>query len=179
MKSKLLGYLSAAVLGAAIALPTPAMAFRGGGGFGGMHGGFGGGGMHFGGGFGGGGMRFGGGGFAGGGFRGGMVTGRSVFVPGGNRFAAAPFAGQRFAVNRFNNFGVRNRFNNFALRDRFFFRHHHFRNFAFFGAPFFGFGAWPYYYDYAANGGCWRQVWTGYGLQWVNVCNDYGYGYGY
>ena len=45
MKSKLLGYLSAAVLGAAIALPTPAMAFRGGGGFGGMHGGFGGGGM--------------------------------------------------------------------------------------------------------------------------------------
>src|ERR1019366_2442166 len=112
MKSKLLGYLSVAVLGAAIALPTPAMAFRGGGGFGGMHGGVGGGGMHFGGGFGGGGS---GGGLSGGGFRGGMVTGRSVFVPGGNRFAAAPFAGQRFAVNRFNNFGVRNRFNNFAL----------------------------------------------------------------
>jgi hypothetical protein len=163
-----------------------------GGGFGGMHGGFGGGGMHFGGGsFGGGGTRFGGGGFAGGGFRGGMVTGRSVFVPGGNRFAAAPFAGggmrfgggglpggmvtgrsvsvpggnrfaaasfagQRFAGNKFNNFGFRNRFNNFALRNRFFFRHHHFRNFVFFGAPFFEYGAWPYDYDYAAYGGCWR-----------------------
>ncbi len=105
MKNNLIGCLSAAVLGAAIALSTPAMAFRGGGGFGGMHGGFGGGGMHFGGGrFGGGGMRFSGGGFADSGFRGGMVTGRSVFVPGGNRFAAAPFAGQRFAGSRFNHF---------------------------------------------------------------------------
>jgi hypothetical protein len=82
MKSKLLGCLSATVLGAAIALATPAMAQRGGGGFGGMHGGFGGG------------MHFGGGGFGGGGFRGGTVTGRSVFVPGGNRFAGAPFAAQ-------------------------------------------------------------------------------------
>ena len=128
MKNNLIGCLSAAVLGAAIALSTPAMAFRGGGGFGGMHGGFGGGGMHFGGGgFGGGGMRFSGGGFTGSGFRGGMVTGRSVFVPGGNRFAAAPFAGQRFAGSRFNHFAFRNRF--FAGR-------HRFRNFAFFGAPF-------------------------------------------
>jgi hypothetical protein len=84
MKSKILGCLSAAVLGAAIALPTQALAFRGGS-VGGMHGG--GGGMHFGGGFGGGGMRFGGGGFGGGGFRGGMVTGRSAFVPAGNRTA--------------------------------------------------------------------------------------------
>jgi hypothetical protein len=58
MKSKLLGCLSATVLGAAIALATPAMAQRGGGGFGGMHGGVGGG------------MHFGGGGFGGGGFRG-------------------------------------------------------------------------------------------------------------
>lgn len=41
MKNNLIGCLSAAVLGAAIALSTPAMAFRGGGGFGGMHGGFG------------------------------------------------------------------------------------------------------------------------------------------
>ena len=218
MKNNLIGCLSAAVLGAAIALPAQTMAFRGGSGFGGMHGGFGGGGMHFGGGgFGGGGMRFGGGGFAGGGFRGGMVTGRSVFVPGGNRFAGAPFAGafrggggmrfggggfggggfrggmvtgrsvfvpggtaasfagQRFAGNRFNNFGFRNRFNNFALRNRFFFRHHHFRNFAFFGAPFFEYGAWPYDYDYTAYGGCWRQVWTSYDWRWVNVCNGYGY----
>ena len=22
---------------------------------------------------------------------------------------------------------------------------------------------------------CWRRVWTPYGLQWVNVCSDYGY----
>jgi hypothetical protein len=73
MKSKLFGCLSATVLGAAIAFVTPAMAFRGGGGFGG------------------------GGGFHGGG---GMVTGRSVFVPGGNRFAGAPFAGRHAFVNR-------------------------------------------------------------------------------
>jgi hypothetical protein len=73
------------------------------------------------------------------------------------------FTGRSVAIDRFD-------------RDhRFFFRHHRFRNFAFFGAPFFGFGAWPYYYDYAAYGGCWRQVWTGYGYQWTNICNDYGY----
>src|SRR5664279_2275060 len=101
MKSKLLGCLSAAMLGAVFALPTPAMAFRGGGGLGGMHGGFGGGGMHFDGGFGGGGMHF-------GGFPGGMVTGRSAFVPGAGRFAGAPFVGQRFSGNRFNNFAFRN-----------------------------------------------------------------------
>jgi hypothetical protein len=141
MKSKLLGCLSATVLGAAIALATPAMAQRGGGGFGGMHGGGGFGGMH--GGFGGG-MHFGGGGF-----RGGMVTGRSVFVPGGNRFAGAPFAGR---VNRFSTFS---------------FRHHHFRNFAFVGAPFVA--------GYAAYGDwCWR--WDGW--QWINACYDYG-GYNY
>jgi hypothetical protein len=146
MKSKLLGCLSATVLGAAIALATPAMAQRGGGGFGGMHGGGGFGGIH--GGFGGG-MHFGGGGF-----RGGMVTARSAFVPGGNRFAGAPFAGQRFGANRFNNFV-----------------HHHFRNFAFFGAPFVA--------GYAAYGDwCWRQIGTPYGSQWTNVCYDYGnYGY--
>jgi hypothetical protein len=143
MKSKLVGCLAAAVLGAAIALPVPAMAFRGGGGFGGMHGGFGGGGMHF------------GGGGGGGGFRGGMVTGRSVFVPGGNRFIGTPFAG-----NRFNNFAFR--------RNAFFFRRNRFRNFAFVGAPFFA--------GYAAYGDyCWQQTWTPYGWQWVNAC--YGYGY--
>ena len=173
MKSKLFGCLSAALLGAALALPTPAMAFRGGGGFGGggMHfggGGFGGGGMHFGGGgFGGGGMHFGGmpgGGMRFGGMPGrGMVMGRSALVPGAGRFATTPFAGRRFGVNRFNNFAFR--------RNAFFFRHHHhFRNFAFAGAGL-GLG-----YGY---GGCWQQVWTGYGYQWVNVCNDYGDGYGY
>jgi hypothetical protein len=124
MKNKLLGCLSATVLGAAIALATPAMAQRGGGGFGGMHGGFGGGGMHFGGGFGGGGMRFGGGGSAGGGFRGGMVTGRSAFVPGGNSVVGAPVARQRFSTNRVNNFPFQH--------------HHHFRT--------------PYLYGYGRAG---------------------------
>jgi hypothetical protein len=101
----------------------------------------------------------------------GMVTGRSAFVPGAGRFAGAPFAGQRFFGSRFNNFASRNH--------HFFFRHHHFRNFAFFGAPFAVGWGWPYYYDDASYGGCWQQAWTGYGWQWVNVCNNYGYGYGY
>jgi hypothetical protein len=154
MKSKLLGCLSAAVLGTAIAIATPAMAFRGGG-FGGMHGGFGGGGMHFGG-MPGGGMRF-------GAMPGrGMFMGRSAFIPGAGRFAAAPFAGRRLAVNRFNN--------PFFFRNRFFFRHRFFRdNFFFVGVPFGVGWGWPYY------SGCWRQVWTGYGYQWINVCYDYGY----
>jgi hypothetical protein len=170
MKSKLLGCLFATILGTTIALATPAMAFRGGSGFGGMHGGFGGGGMHFGA-FGSGGMHFGGmpgGGMRFGGMPRGVITGRSVFVPGGNRFVGAPFARQRFGFNRFNNFAFRR--NAFFFRNRFFFRHHHFRNFAFFGAPFAVGWGWPYYYD-----GCWQQVWTGYGYQWGNVC--YGYGY--
>jgi hypothetical protein len=48
-EGRILGCLSAALLGAAIALPNPVMAFRSGGGFEGMRGGFGGDGMHFGG----------------------------------------------------------------------------------------------------------------------------------
>jgi len=108
----------------------------------------------------------------GGGMPGGrMLTGRSVFVPGGNRFVGAPFAGRHIFVNRFHNFAFRNRFNNFAFRHPFFFRHHRFRNFA-----FVGFGV-PFAYDYAAYGnGCWR--WDGW--QWINICYDYGgYNYGY
>ena len=83
MKSKMLSCIRATALGAAIISATPALAFRGGGGFGG-------GGTHIGGG----GMHFGGMPFAGGSFRGGMFTGRSVFVPGAGRFAGAPFPGQ-------------------------------------------------------------------------------------
>jgi hypothetical protein len=65
-----------------------------------------------------------------------------------------------------------NRFNRFNRFDRFAFRHHRFRNAAFFGAPFL--------YDFAAYGnGCWSQVWTPYGWQWTNVCAGYGSGYGY
>jgi hypothetical protein len=93
-------------LGAAIVTATPALAFRGGGGFhgGGMH--FGGGGMHMGGGP----MHFGGGG----------------------RFFAAPFAGRHMFNNGFNSFGFRHHhFHDFAFR-----HHRHFRNFAFIGAPY-------------------------------------------
>ena len=92
-----------------------------------------------------------------------MVTGRSVFVPGGNRFVGAPFAGRHAFVNRrFFDEGRRDRF-----EDRF--RHRRFDNFAFFGVPFA--------YDYAAYGnGCWR--WDGW--QWINICYNYdGYDYGY
>jgi hypothetical protein len=144
MKSKLFGCLSATVLGAAIAFVTPATAFRGGGGFGG-------GGFH--------------GGFGGGGFRGGMVTGRSVFVPGGNRFVGAPFAGRHAFVNRrFFDEGRRDRFEDRFRHRRFFVNG--FDNFAFIGVPF-AFG-------YAACGnGCWR--WDGW--QWINICNGYNYGY--
>src|SRR5262245_36758619 len=135
MKSRILGCLAAAMLGAAVVAVTPAMAFRGG---------FGGGGFH-GGGFGG----FRGGGFGGfhGAFRGPMFMGRSAFIPGAGRFGHAPFAGRHFAANRFNNpVFSRNRF----FHNRFFpFRHRFFRNnFFFVGAPFAVGWDWPYYgYD--------------------------------
>jgi len=35
----------------------------------------------------------------------------------------------------------------------------------FVGAPF----------AYAPYDSCWRRVWTPYGLQWVDVCGNYGY----
>lgn len=144
MKRKVLCCLAVIAFGAAVAA-SPAMAFRGGG-MGGMHvGGMGG--MHFGAM---GGMRMGGMRMGAPAFHGGTFAGRSVFVPGGNRFVRGPFARQAF-FHRFNRFG---------------FRHHRFRNFAFFGAPF-AYAA----YDY----GCWRPIWTGYGRRWVNVCYDYGY----
>ncbi len=137
--------------------------------------GFGGGGMHFGGSA----MRFGGGGFGaphfGGNFAGPrissgfvgrlgngpfqrpMFAGRSVFAPGGNRFGSALVPGRATLATRFHDFRFRH--------------HHHFRNFAFLGAPFgFGYGLYGYGYD-----GCWRQLWTAYGYQWVSVCYDYPY----
>jgi hypothetical protein len=150
MKTKLLGCLAATVIGAASVIATPATAFRGGGGFGG-------GGFH--------------GGFGGGGFRGGMVTGRSAFVPGPNRFVGAPFAGRHAFVNR--------RFFDEGRRDRFEDRFRHRRFFAN-GLDNFAFIGVSFAYDYAAYGnGCWRQVWTPYGWQWSNICYDYGDSYGY
>jgi hypothetical protein len=157
MNNKAVSGLAVTALGTALVLATPAAAFRGGfGGFGGMHGGMHMGGMHMGG-MHMGGMHMGGmhmGGMPGGGMHfarpGGMFAGRSVFVPGGNRFVRGPFARPVFA----------HRFNRFA------FRHHRFHRFAFVGAPLI-------YASYAS--GCWRRAWTPYGWEWINVC--YGYGY--
>jgi hypothetical protein len=94
---------------------------------------------------GGGGMHGGGGGMHGGGMGGGM----HFAAMGGSAHFGGP------------HFGHAGRF---AFRDGRF--HHRFNRFAFFGAP---------YYTYAAYDGCWRRVWTPYGLQWSNVCGDYGY----
>ena len=157
MNNKLLSCLIAGALSATLALAPPAFA-RGGGG-GGGHGGGMGGGMHaggMGGGMHGGGM---GGGMHGGGMGGGMHGGG---MGGGMHFAAmgggAHFAGSHFAGPHFAHAG------RFAFRDGRFF-HHRFHRFAFFGAP----------YAYASYDSCWRRVWTPYGLQWANVCGDYGY----
>jgi hypothetical protein len=61
-------------------------------------------------------------------------------------------------------------FSRFAFRGRDGFHHrffhHRFHRFAFFGAP---------YYSYASYDDCWRRMWTRYGVQYVNVCGDYGY----
>ena len=85
-----------------------------------------------------------------GGMGGGMRGGGMGFA--GSRVGisrAAAFAGPRFAHARF------------AHHGRFF----HHRRFAFIGVP----------YTYAAYDSCWRRTWSPYGLQWVNVCSDYGY----
>ncbi len=138
MNNRLFKCLVAGALAAALAAASPALA-RGGGG-GGMRGGGGmGGGMHYGGM--GGGMHY-------SGMAGGMHSAGSHFMHDGSRFA----------------FRDHDRFNRRFDRDDF--RHHRFRRFAFFGAP---------YYAYAAYDGCWRRVWTSYGPQWVNVCGNYGY----
>jgi hypothetical protein len=147
MKSNLVGCLAATALGAAIVATTPAVAFRGGGGFGGMSGG---------------GMRFHpmpfGGRFGGFGDR--TFTRQNVFSPGGRRFVGVPLAGRDVFANRFHHF---------PFGRQFAFRHHrHFRDFAFLGVPY----ASDYGYD-----GCWRQTWTPYGWRWRNICYDYSYGY--
>jgi hypothetical protein len=101
----------------------------------------------------------GGGGGHGGGMGGGM---RGGSMGGGMHFAAmgggANFAGSHFAGAHFAHAG------RFGFRDHDHF-HHRFHRFAFFGAP----------YAYASYDSCWRRVWTPYGLQWANVCGDYGY----
>ncbi|MCS3762283.1 hypothetical protein [Bradyrhizobium centrosematis] len=134
MNNRLLTGLTAAAIATVMAVASPVFA-RGG------HGGFGGG--HFGG----------GGHFAGGMHVGGM---------GGARFA---HAGPAFGGARFAPAAIGPRFAGAGWHGHHgFFRHHHFRRFAVFGAPYF-------YAGY--NDGCWRRSWTPYGWQWVNVCGDY------
>jgi hypothetical protein len=149
--------LASAVLGAALVVSSLAAAFRGGVSFGGGH--MMGGGGHMMGGMGGHPMMSMGGGFAGrsmamggfnrsfAGFNRGMFTGRSVFVPGGNRFVGTPFARRHaFVDRRFFDEGRRDRF-----EDRF---EHHFRHRRFFVNSFddFAFFGVPFAYDYAAYG---------------------------
>jgi len=52
-----------------------------------------------------------------------------------------------------------------------FHHHHHF----FHHRRFFFVGGAPYYYTDYGYDDCLRQVWTRYGVRWVNVCGDYGY----
>jgi hypothetical protein len=100
----------------------------------------------------GGGGHGGGGGGHGGGMGGGMHAMGGGMHSGG---MGAHFSGSRFAGAHFAHAGFSPRFS----------RHHRFHRFAFFGAP----------YAYASYDSCWRRAWTPYGLQWVNVCGNYGY----
>jgi hypothetical protein len=157
MNNKVLRCLMAAALGTSLAVASPALAFRGGGGMGG------GGGMHAG-------M---GGGMGGGMHAGGMAAAHFGGMSGGPRFSGMSggphFSGSRFTGARFAHPGFSPRFASRAafIHHRPFFRHHRFNRFAFIGAPL----------AFAAYDSCYRRVWTPYGLRWVNVC--YGYGYGY
>jgi hypothetical protein len=78
---------------------------------------------------------------------------------GGMHGGGLHFGGGRFAGAHFAHAGFSPRFSRFGFRD------HRFHRFGFFGGP----------YAYAAYDSCWRSVWTRYGLQWVDVCGDYGY----
>jgi hypothetical protein len=157
MNNKLVSCFIAGALATTLALASPALA-RGGFGGGGMHGG-GMGGGHFGG--------------MGGGHFGGMRSGGMhsfASIGGGAHFSGARFAGAHFArpgfAPRFAHAGFAPRFSSFAFHHRFHHRiHHRFNRFAFIGVPF----------AYAAYDSCWRRVWTPYGLQWIDVCGDYGY----
>jgi hypothetical protein len=71
------------------------------------------------------------------------------------------FAGSRFAGMPFAHAGFSPRFSHGAFNHRVF--NHRFHRFAFIGVPY------AYYDD------CWRRIWTAYGLQWTNVCGNYGY----
>lgn len=160
MNSKVLNCLIAGALATTLALASPALA-RGGGSSGGGGGGGGSGMGGHGGSMGAGAM----GGSMGAGMRGGGTGGAMSFgaMRGGGMIGGPQFSGSRFAVAPLAHTGFSPRFSRFGFRGHRF--HHRFHHFAFFGAPFV----------YAAYDSCWRRVWTPYGLQWVDVCYDYGY----
>jgi hypothetical protein len=87
----------------------------------------------------------------------------------GGMGGGARFSGGRFGGAPFVHAGFSPRFSRVAFAGHNFHHfHHRFHRFAFVGAPFA-------YASYAAYDSCWRRAWTPYGLQWVNVCGDYGY----
>jgi hypothetical protein len=106
-----------------------------------------------------------GGGGGGGGMHGGMGGGMHSGGMHVGGMGGAHFGGSRFAGARFAHAGFSPGFSRVAFHGHRF--HHRFHRFAFVGAPF----------AYAAYNSCWRRTWTPYGLQWVDVCSDYGYGY--
>jgi len=110
MSNNVLRYLIVGTLGATLALASPALAFHGGGGGGGMHGGGMGGGMHA-----------------------GSMGGSTHFsgMSGGPHFSGSHFAGAPLAAHA----ALSPRFSRSGFRDHRFF-HHRFNRFAFFGAPF-------------------------------------------
>ena len=87
----------------------------------------------------------------------------------GARIASGPFAAHAAFAPRFSHAAFQPGFVHRGNFHRPFFFHRRFHRFAVFGAPYFYADYGGYYDD------CWRQVWTGNGVQWVNVC--YGYGY--
>jgi hypothetical protein len=177
MSNRLASYFIAGALVSALAMASPALA-RGMGGGMGM-----GGGHSMGGGMGMGGGRSMGGGAWGGGSMGmhsmGMMGHPMGVAPhvGARSFGAMPMSRAAFGPS-FSRpstaFTPRTAFmprTAFVHPHPFFFHHrfHHFRRFAFVGGPII----------YAGYNDCWRQVWTRFGLQWVNVCGYYDYNYGY
>ena len=110
---------------------------------------------------------FGRGGGGGGGMGGGGMGGGSHFGGGmgGGHFGG--MGGGHFAGAHFSHGG----FSRFAFHDHDGFRHRVFdrrlHRFVFIGVP----------YAYASNDSCYRRMWTPVGLQWVNICGDYDYGY--
>jgi len=87
-----------------------------------------------------------------------MSAGQRV---GATSFAAAPMSRAAFGPG-FSRSAFPHHANFFHHR----FFHHRFNRVAFVGVPF-----------YAGYDDCWRQVWTRYGVQWVNACGYFGYGY--